>query len=189
MRKFLFGAVLLAIPFFPVEIPAIPEIAPNSSFATYSDSEYTKEEVNFAPGQAVYVEAETASSQEATVLLTLLNEAKIEIAQLSTSKRGQNYYGQFSAPQDPGTYYVHIEIKGEGLAFSGERNINVGGSSSEQSISGVNVKAESVADTSEEGQGEETDTLSKPELAAEETKLFSLLNWIKNLLSRILKLL
>ena len=38
-------------------------------------------------------------------------------------------------PNNPGVYYVHIEIKGEGLAFSGEKNINVYASGSDTKIS------------------------------------------------------
>ena len=142
MKKIFLGIFFLAFPFFTPHLP-------DTSFATYSDEALIKKEVNFAPNQMVYVLAKTTSFQKATAILTLLDSSKAKITQIPTTFDNGNYFAKFSAPEGSGTYYVHVEIKGEGLAFSGERNINVIGTSEENNAS-VRSESKSIVSTSEE---------------------------------------
>ncbi len=56
------------------------------------------------------------------------------------------YKTSFKAPSQEGVYYVHIEIKSQEFAFSGEKNINVLGKdgSDQASTQNVNSRAEAI---------------------------------------------
>lgn len=142
MKKIFLSIFFLAFPFFT------PHLS-DASFATYSDEALTKKEVNFAPNQMVYVLAKTTPFQKATAILTLLDSSKAKIIQIPTTFDNGNYFAKFSAPDGSGTYYVHVEIKGEGLVFSGEKNINVIGTS-EESQARIQSETKSIVSTSEE---------------------------------------
>ena len=144
MRKILLSAVFLSIPFNFVDIPKIPIDTPkmpdidyeqilmpkdDSSFATFSDSAHSKIETNFNPNQTVYIKVNIDSSQDAAAELALSDASKKEILKISMNRNGNVYTSQLNAPSTPGVYYVRVEIKGNGLSFIGERNINVGDTS------------------------------------------------------------
>lgn len=144
MRKILLSAVFLSVPFnfidvpkIPGDIPEIPDIdyirreipKSDSSFATFSDSGYSEIEINFNPNQTVYIKVNIDSNYDVVAELTLLDASKKEIFRTSMNRNGNVYTSQLNAPSTPGVYYVHVEIKGNGLSFIGERNINVGDTS------------------------------------------------------------
>jgi len=117
----------------PINIPNLPKIenrikgVSHGNFGTFSDIDYSNSSVNFSPGQDVFVQVDAGSDQPAMVNFVLLNSKKEQVLEISYNKQGSLYLGKFTAPKEAGVYYVHIEIKGEGLAFSGERNINISG--------------------------------------------------------------
>lgn len=122
-----------------------------SKFIISKKPDFSSEDVNFSAGETVYVRVENGSSQDASAVLSLLDAGKKTILRLSMTKNG-GYKASFKAPNAGGVYYVHIEIKGEGLSFSGEKNINVGGGSSE---SFVTSQAESKVEEVNKGKMQE----------------------------------
>lgn len=119
---------------FTIELPQIPtvEIQENIQkvsqavdFATYSDATYSQKEVNFSCGQMVYVRYQLSTDKTGKALVTVLDANKKQIHSFEPNYNGGIYSGSFVAPGSFGTYYVHLEITGEGLAVSMERNINV----------------------------------------------------------------
>lgn len=146
MKRFIFPVVLLLIVFPTLKLP---EIKDRSFFATYADSQYLKKEVNFSPGQSVFVKVTLASSTSASGVLTILDQEKSQVKKVFLEQKGQEFVGKVSTPLLSGTYYVHVEIKGEGLAFSGERNITVIGSAAEENKAPVRSEAKSIVSTSE----------------------------------------
>ena len=119
---------------FTIELPQIPtvEIRENIQkvsqavdFATYSDASYSQEEVNFSCGQMVYVKYQLISDKTGEALVTILDANKVQVHSFEPANDGGIYTGSFVSPGSSGTYYVHLEITGEGLAVSMEQNINV----------------------------------------------------------------
>ena len=139
-----FKKILLAfliLPLFQIKIPEVPKIEnkiPETSFATYSDSEMTKEVSNFSLGQIVYVKADINSTLEGNTNLNLLNSNKKFILSIGNFRNGKIITANFKSPETSGIYYLHLEVKGENLSFIGERNINIG------DIQGGDVRSESV---------------------------------------------
>ncbi len=66
-----------------------------------------------------------SSDAEASATLYLLDQNKNNIFNLTLTKEGNVYKTSFKAPKTAGVYYVHIDAKGAGLAFAGEKNINI----------------------------------------------------------------
>jgi len=128
---------------FNFNIPTIPEInvderieevrerMPESSFGAYTDSSYTNKQTGFSSGQTIYVLAKARIDESASRSLVLWDENKNIIKDIPVSIVESGYVAQFNAPTKQGMYYLHFEVKGEGLSIVFETNINIGGSSGE----------------------------------------------------------
>lgn len=193
MKKTLSAVLLLSFALFPFDldipnIPAIdyvqeiPEIT-KSSFATYSDENFSQEEVNFAPGQAIFVKA-GGPAQDVSAQLAVLAEDRSIVLEFNLAKAGEDYTGNFTAPDSVGTYYVHLEMKGEGFSFSAERNVNILGEKVEQNEQSVQVKVKAVSDSTNEQIDESGEVLSS-KTPTDRPKSFNLLKWLGNLISKL----
>lgn len=104
-----------------------------SFFGTFSDPSFFTPQTTFQPKETIYLKIVTPSSGTKTQIFRLLDSQKREVAKIQLARQEQNPYiftSDFSAPQTSGVYYVDIKIDdGRGKTFSGQRNINVRGSS------------------------------------------------------------
>jgi hypothetical protein len=184
VKKILLGIVLMGTPFFPVNMPekidAIRERIESkvrATFGIYKDEAFSQEEVNFSPGQKVFVKVSgVGEGTEATI--TLQDENKTKIFELNMDRNGADYTGRLNVGEKEGIYYIHIEITGEGVSFVGERNINVGGASG-QTVSNASVEAVSISDTSSNGLHQNTIVTASA---------MGFIGWLKNWIYRILGL-
>jgi hypothetical protein len=189
MKKLLFASCLLVLPFqIPDMSPVLEDYEKNlperaeTSFITCSDAGCSNKEINFHPGQTVYVKVKKKQRTSGIASLRLLDGNKAEIAKVGMQQLGDGWAGSLITPNISGVYYVNVEIKGEGLSFSGERNIYVRNGLDSQNLGEVKAKAESISD-------ESGWSINKDELQEDgKTGVGTFISWIISLVLRILKL-
>ncbi len=179
-------------------LPKVPEVeviedkVSKSLFIVSRNSDFSSQDVNFSPNEKVFVKVSQNSDIPANATLTLLDQDKKTLFTLSMTQDKNEFKASFEAPNNQGVYYVHIEIRGEGLSFSGEKNINVQGDSSDNSnTQNVKSEASSFVSTSEKDLGQSANTVV-PEFAENpeppEKNIFlsffeRFFAWIRNLFS------
>lgn len=164
-----------------------------STFATYSDSNFSSQTTNFSTGANVYFKLVSNSSGGEESSFNLLNSQKGKVMSLDINRSGSGpytYTANFKAPNEPGVYYVDVKLKdNSSSSFSGQRNINISGVEEPER---TNIPDPSETEKSPEPVNEEMlNSSNEPEIVEEEDNpiLIPLERDINSYFQEILKIL
>ncbi|MFC1727297.1 hypothetical protein ACFL0Y_02120 [Patescibacteria group bacterium] len=137
-------------------MPAFPTISldeGSNEVQLYSLEEGNRLINDFSPRQELYVRIMSVSDGEVQSLARVLDHNHQEVQNIALSKTGQGpyfYTGSFFAPSDPGTYYLDVELKGQGTTFASQKNFTV---LSWDGTSSSSVSVETNVESCQESQG------------------------------------